>query len=342
MTDSFWKKLTPFPRGEYSLRNLNSHYEILYDKECQLLIAVPDRIPTWTGIGRGRIYEAIYKYSFCYGSWRKYEFQSTKAFTKRRATFPKVIYGEKILATTNKGEIATVNLIDATGMYRIEPVQRVKQVKEIEYGQGIMVQDEIHFFNRKIHIKYNLHTQTYSFIAPPTGIRILYKTNLIRIKQKLIAFTSSYVKGLGYHHYIYEYNITKKSSKCFPIRLSKKCYCVSCTSILNQQIILLSVTNRYNDEKIIYIYDVKTKIVKKSNIKVPCNQCIFAVNDKRKDILVTYGWIKNHCKYLYIPVCLKEFIGCYYINESLHVLNSYGQHYKTEAHRILDICYICV
>ena len=42
--------------------------------------------------------------------------------------------------------------------------------------------------------------------------------------------------------------------------------------------------------------------------------------------------------YTYIPVCLKELIGRYYINESLHVLNTYGQYYKIEAYRILDNC----
>ena len=69
-----------------------------------------------------------------------------------------------------------------------------------------------------------------------------------------------------------------------------------------------------------------------------CSQSIFAVNDKRKDILVTYGWIKSECTDIYLPACIIALIQSFYSNEFLHILDDYGKHYKMEVHRVLDNC----
>ena len=159
MANSNWKELIPFRGVEYD-RNLNSYYIILCEGESQSMIAVPFSIPTPTGIGNGTYPEVIFKYSFCDSLWKKYEFQSTKAFNekKRRFTFPKAIHNEKIYGDTDKHELAMVKLIAETSTYTIEIIQRVNELKFRTYcggGRGIMIPDELHFFNREKHIKYD-------------------------------------------------------------------------------------------------------------------------------------------------------------------------------------------
>ena len=340
MANSNWKELIPFRGVEYD-RNLNSYYIILCEGESQSMIAVPFSIPTPTGIGNGTYPEVIFKYSFCDSLWKKYEFQSTKAFNEKkgRFTFPKAIHNEKIYGDTDKHELAMVKLIAETSTYTIEIIQRVNELKFRTYcggGRGIMIPDELHFFNREKHIKYDLYTQKFDLISLAAP-RYHVNTNLIYVKQKIIAFTSSCTNDYWDHHYMYEYDVQKKYAQCFPIKLSKGSYCVSCTSILNEQMILISMRSNCH-RKIIYIFDLKTKIAKKSNIKVLCSQSIFAVNDKRKDILVTNGWIKSECTDIYLPACIIALIQSFYSNEFLHILDDYGKHYKMEVHRILDNC----
>ena len=341
MANSNWKQLKPFRGTEYSHWNLNSHHIILFKTESQSMIAVPQQIPTWTGLKDGIRYESIHKYSFCDTSWKEYKcnIQSTKASNEQRLTFPKAIHKEKIYANTNKCEIAMVKLIDEISIYTIEIIQKVNELKPARYGQGIIIEEELHLLkwyrtdSRYMvrHTKYNLDTQRFSLI-PIAGSGFRRNTNLIRVKQKLITFVSRFNKNWAYH-YMYEYNLKTRHSQCFPINLSQGRYCVSCTSILNEQMILITMNS-----KIIYIYEVKTKIVQKSNMNVLCNQSIFAVKDRRKDILVTYGWIRSTCTNIYVPACITALIEHFFTNEYLHIINDDAEHYKIEVHRILNNC----
>ena len=96
--------------------------------------------------------------------------------------------------------------------------------------------------------------------------------------------------------------LKKKYWRCLSIKLPNPIGYVSCASILNEQIIIISGTayNRDTKRRIsnnIYIYEVKTKIIKKSAIKCPpIVSQIFAINDNKKDLLLTCSWIKNECQ----------------------------------------------
>ena len=88
-----------------------------------------------------------------------------------------------------------------------------------------------------------------------------------------------------------------------------------------------------------FIYEVKTQIFKKLNIKLPkyirmCNQ-IFAMNDKKRDISIVNGWIANNSNNL--PVALQLMISSYYINEFIHLMNPRtGDHYNIDVFHILN------
>ena len=60
------------------------------------------------------------------------------------------------------------------------------------------------------------------------------------------------------------------------------------------------------------------------------------MNDKKRDISIVNGWIKNEYQNRYIPVCLKEIIHHYYINEFIHATSRTGDLYQIDVFNILN------
>ena len=89
----------------------------------------------------------------------------------------------------------------------------------------------------------------------------------------------------------------------------------------------------------IYIYERKTQILKKLNIKLPRkNNQIFAINDRNRSISAICGWIRieqrklNKCW----PECLTGMVNIYFMDAVLHTINCKGDHYKIEVFEILN------
>ena len=324
-----WKKLTHFQPKYFP-------YKILFQEESNLLIAVPFSIPTNADNKNQYI---IYKYLFYNNSWKEYNIEPPKQFNKQRRIYPKAINKGYIYANTQKHEIAMITLIEETNKYKIKIIRKMHKTKEYAYGKSIIIEDEYHYISSK-HTKYNLKTQEYVKLGTPANKIHNDNYRLFQLKHKLFTIIQN-IKDSSYC--IYQYDLEKNCSKSFSINLLKSIRIISCTPILDNKI-LISTTPRktpYNNTQCaIYVYEIQTEIIKKSNITFPqtYEHEIFAINDKRRDILLTYGWINNQCKNTYIPVCLKALVRQYYTVEYLHAFNRNNEHYKIDVFHILDNC----
>lgn len=326
-TNSNWKKLTHF-QPDY-----HPHYTILFQKESKSLIAVPHSIPIDIKTKSDYI---IYKYVFSSNSWKQYDIEQLTESNEKRRIYPKAINKGYIYANTHKHEIAMITLINETNKYKIKIIRKMNKTKQYAYGKSIIIKDEYHYISRN-HNKYNLNTQKFTINPIPTK-GIYFPTTLLHVQRKLMSFVQNLQDN---SYYCYEYDIKTNDSQYYPIKLPNNNYCISCTSILNGQMILISATNRSkHDQCKIYIYEVKTKIIKKSKIKFPSKyyQYIFAINDKKKNGLLTYGWINSQYRNTYIPTCLKALIQKFCVNEILHTINRDNKHYKIDVLEIINNC----
>ena len=130
------------------------------------------------------------------------------------------------------------------------------------------------------------------------------------------------------------------------VQLPKALAYPACTCILNGQFVLLfggfNEKDGYQDA--IYIYSVREKIFKLSKIKCPerVRYQVIKVNDKNKDTLSTFGWIRCKWKefgiddHLFPPEYLIRVICGYYLNEFVHLFSHTGDQYKINAFDIID------
>ena len=198
----------------------------------------------------------------------------------------------------------------------------------------IMVENYLHYITDK-HVKYNTNTDSWSFVDNAPAFMVINEESLIRIKDKLLL-----IGGSTHYRSIYEYNIRENSWRCLPVKFPSGVWVVSCTPILSGKIILISAMD-YNCEDCnsIYIYERKTQILKKLNIKLPRkNNQIFAINDRNRSISAICGWIRieqrklNQCW----PECLTGMVNIYFMDAVLHTINCKGDHYKIEVFEILN------
>jgi len=193
------------------------------------------------------------------------------------------------------------------------------------------------------HFKYNRNTEEFDVMPGPASP--VYRNNtLIRIKNKLLLFAECCSEdSQDPELIIQEYDIKNNSWQHHSIKLQEKFMIVSCTSILNKQMVLLCGSENWQDEhKYILIYEVKTKSIKKSNVKfpVPGRNYLYSISDKKMDNLSTNAWIKNECRNLNVclPECLSRMMTSFFIEESVHVINQLGTHYKTDVFKIINNC----
>ena len=335
---SNWKRLTHY-RANIGDRQC---YALLFERKSKSLVAVPYNI-------RLNIKVCIYKYSFSDDVWTKHEIKPTKEIYQRGKMFntftgqiyPGAINDKNIyVLTKHTNQIAMLQLIEETNEYKLQIIKKINKIYSYSIGKSIIIKDELHYISQNNHIKYNLNTQQLTVIPVSTST-CPFTTSLIQIKHKIFAFRTI-TKTEDPSHHIYQYDIEDNHPQTVCIKLPKTIRGIlSCTSILNEQLILISGINAipYRQSEI-YIYEVKTEIIKKSNIKMPhinnkdILYKIYATNDAKKDMLVTYGWIRN--EYRNMPTVLQTLIRQYYIDEIVHILNSTGAHYKIDVIEILN------
>ncbi len=145
--------------------------------------------------------------------------------------------------------------------------------------------------------------------------------------------------------YILEFNIKNKQWNKLSVALPQKISEIGCTIGINDQYIFLigghngNISDCYYDT--IYIYSIQHHIIQKSKIKCPSPgifQCI-TVNNKSQDEIIVCGYINQICTLLcpnlYLPHDIQKIINSYYLNESIHLLDTSNlKHYKINS---LDI-----
>ena len=324
--------------------------KILFDRKSMTFVVVPRII--LNNVQKANI---ILKYKFSKNLWDTYKIQSPDNLLSidwndyltlplSKWIIPEAITGNTIFATTALGKFEILEIMDTTNEFKIKTIPNLnKSHKSPLFGASLFINAELHHIAEN-HIIYNTDTKKVETFPAPTQ-KSYYKGNLIQANGKLLLFG-----GTNNEHpddRIYQYDIKKKYWQCLSIKLPNPIGYVSCASISNEQIIIISGTayNRNTKRRIsnnIYIYEVKTEIIKKSAIKCPpIGSQIFAINDNKKDLLLTCSWIKNECQNsnLYLPKSLNAMIVQYYINEFVHAFNANGELYRIDVFEIINNCY---
>ena len=323
-TSMLWTKLKDIPELVYRT------HRILFERQTQSLVIVP-RLVAFDSQK-----DVIYKYLFSQNLWQKYTIERPSCAYRIQSAG--VVTKNKIYSYSDNKELIRFELINRVKKCNMEILDSNCIYEFNDNGASVMIEDEFHFIADK-HIKYNVNTKKYEFVPSAPMFEIINVNSLIRIKDKLILFGS----GMHYRN-IFEYDIKKNLWRCLSNLLPIRVCAVSCTPILNGQMILISgddgtgIKFRVNR---LYIYDPKKQILKKVNIKLPLNgNKIFAMNDQKKDLSVTYGWIRNQCENLNlnVPECLILLIKAYYVNEFMHTINVGGEHYRIDVSQILTHC----
>ena len=319
----FWRILKHIPEP---VKRQFRRYRLLFQRKNELLIALPCFLSFTTQAN------VIWIYSFSGNSWQKYQIQGP--WFDSRFIYPGAIIKNKIYSYSTPNEIVMFELLHGREQCKYNIINTNWIHKLHTNGASVMIGDEFHYIANK-HIKYNINTQIYEFVPSAPVLKIINEKSLMRIKDKLVLFGASM-----HYRNIFEYNIKENCWRCLPVTLPSGAWVVSCTPILNGQMILIAT-----DDSSIYIYEVNKQILKKSNVKLPTKNGvrvdneIFAINNQRKDILVTWGWIRiEHEHSKLVPKCLIALIKAYYLNEFLHTINSFGEHYRINVFQILNCC----
>ena len=312
-TPDLWTRLSVFP-GEFK------DYTILFQTES--LIAIPFLF--WYGCDK---YDIIYKYSFSKDTWMEYPIKMKNHGVINLG----VAHKSKIYLCTNNSKIVIMELINGTNKYKeIKKLNKPPETHNL--GEPVIVDDDFHYIADK-HIKYNSKTKISEIVPNAPMRKHTTMRNVIQVKDKLILFESSML-----HPNIHEYDIKTNCWRCLSISVPFALWPICCTPILYGQIILIINATR-NTRNIIYIYELKKQIITESKVQLSKddNQ-IFSMNDQKKDILITDGWIRNTVEVLniYLPVYLIQIIENYYINEDLLVMNRLGNLFKIDVFEILN------
>ena len=323
-----WITLASIPESKQYYR-----YRILFKRDSKCLIAVPNII------FKKDSKVVIYKYCFDSDYWERYAVQASKGLYDERKLLPGAINGNKIYSLTNKAEIVMFELINKTNKCSFKIIKNVNEnYDEYAAGAAIFIEDEFHYIKKK-HIKYNIKTEKLDVVVGPLH-QYYRNSNLvrIRIKDKLLLFVSC--KSVP-QLIIQQYDIKNDFWQRLSIQLPKIFHIISCTPILNGQMVLIS--GYREDDKDILIYEIKTKRLKKSNIKFSMigRNYLYAMNDKKMDILSINAWIKHECRNSNIrwPECLKGIVINFFIKEFVHVINSNGEHCKIDVFKIINNCF---
>ena len=125
-------------------------------------------------------------------------------------------------------------------------------------------------------------------------------------------------------------------------KLPKPLNSFGCTLIFNGQCVLLlggwdGIMGAYCDD--VCIDSISKGIFNKLTIKCPGKSPYqaFTIKDRRKDELLTFGWMKNEWRisaiddHLFPPQYLIRIIYKYYVNEFIHLFGDLGGHWKIDV-----------
>jgi len=311
------QKTTPSWNKLHSLQPYLLQYlwfATLFDRKCKSLVFIPQTI---------RPIKKIYKYSFLMKSLQTCQIQ-------HEILYPITINKNKIYTICGKNKLKIIEIFNDN--CKIEYLKNLYAINKFKdpHSSFIIIQKQMYCITDSHFIKYNIKTKKHQ-ILPNSSIRNWFDASL-KVKNNLILFGRIDHKTPS----IQQYDISNNYWEILPVKLPTKINFISTTSILNEQMILILATDI---DLCFFIYEVKTQIFKKLNIKLPkyirmCNQ-IFAMNDKKRDISIVNGWIANNSNNL--PVALQLMISSYYINEFIHLMNPRtGDHYNIDVFHILN------
>ena len=306
--------------------NPNHEYNILFNEKCKLLIAVPPRL-----LSQLEAEDKIYKYIFYDNKWLGYEIQQIKTTNSWRSTNPQSNNKNKIYLFDND-KIVMFELMNERKKCKliIKNLNKIYKLKGC--AASIMIKDELHCIADK-HFKYNTNTQISKIVLNSPVPEIENGKSLIQVKDKLMLFG-----GCMQYRHIYEYDVKINCWRCLPVKLPIGVWVNSCAMMLSDPIVLIFATDytKSSPRNNIYIYEIKTQVIKKSNIKCPeLDNQIFVINDHK----TACGWIRIQCENLNLqpwPEYLMLLVNRYLMYEVLHTINTSCAHYKLDLRQILN------
>ena len=321
--------------------------KLLYDNHSRRLFAIQQL--TYS--------PRLFQYSFMIHSWIEYEVHFASDYAPFWCSHynPAAISdgGNTIYLCGKEGEI-TVFELNNDNSCKMKIIKNLNEIQSgITFGTGIMIKNEFHIIGgvgRSKHIKYDSNKAKCDTVH---DLRVALNFNGIcvnattKIRNKVLLFGGYNGMGNETMDTIYQYNICDNQWTKLQSKLPKPLGYITGTQILNGQYILLFAgqegTGWCQDD--IYIYSVRDGTFKTSKVKCPQNSQYqsFTINDKPKDNLATFGWIRCEWRecgmndHLFPPEYLIRIIGGYYTNEWIHLLNSRtGEHYRMNAFDIID------
>jgi len=339
---SLWKKL---PRLPHNPNFVNTPF---FDRKSKLFVVLP-------GFIGDRIEKAVmWKYSFLRSSWERYriEFAMEQSFDVYPVIIPFInpvgvsSDGSTIYVYCNSNEVAILELMSDINVCKLKVIKVLNvecvTLSSSVFGSGIMVEDEFHIIHKK-HVKYDVNTEKFEILCDLPG-RICYG-GLIKVGNKLWSF-GGFDRRLDASDAIYEYDIASNHWEFAGVKLPHSIRFPSCASLFNGQMILVfgvayrgKLPQRFYH---IFIYEIATKIIKKSKINLPADwgrqiSQMFVVNDIEKDAMLISGWIRD--QWCNLSEDLVKVIFGYYMNEVVHLLSGEnGGHYEINAFDILNYC----
>eukprot|EP01084_Bolivina_argentea_P161402 280970_1 len=298
----------------------------------------------WSGSNRFKVPSSmdvhIHKYNIENDTWDefvKYPFSSTTHSMIAFDIDPQILYVysseglEKINIKTNKSK-------------------RIENVTEIGNGaRSLIFDNQLHVIggtDNLYHLIWNNKQHKFD-----TGHKFPFNTynlqsGFVHIKSKnILLLLGGYDKHDAEYDLdsIYSYNIQQKKWILLPQKLPIPLSYFGCVlSKDDKYLIIMGGTsdddfNQLND---IYVLNTNNMEFKKSKIDCPEKSNYHAINmDNKENIeLLIFGFVRSWWN-LYPPNELLMLISCFYATEYIHLMSTYGNHWKIELNTIVNNLY---
>jgi len=309
--------------------------------------------------------DGLYRYEFATDSWIKLTIipeiqviQSSQRCIMEVFNGINSIYITPVAIDCNQGKIMLNYAQGSVAIFELYDNDEVKMITVSDLAIGkyldsraIMINQKFHIIGvgeyfRKKHIKYDPISQTITVLHQFVDIfdlNHIVNHEIVRIKNKILMFG-----GYNGHYFlnnIYEYNIEDNKWTQLNCTMPKRMVGFGCVVILNKEYVALfgggNDVDAYDD---IFIFSVQDKTFKKSKIKCPfaCNFRAFAFNDRKKDELTTFGYMRDKWKqcemnnHYFPPQYLIRIIYAYYWHEFVHLFTNFGDHYSMDIFALFD------
>jgi len=304
----------------------------------------------------------IFRYSICDKKWIEYYYHDsinlvsslfknpktgyiidTLLNNKKNAILFVFIYANKDEGYMNKDKLCIAELkLNKQNEYwknRVVKIIHESFLGEVD-GTGscpIIIKDRFHliggYINKK-HALLNKDGQKFKTLHNVYNetIKINY-ARLVKAGNFVLSFGGSEKYKWEIIDYIHQYDIGKNKWKRLKITMPKLMTRFGCVTIMNDKYIVF-FGGHYHAESYddIYIYSVENKMFRLSNVKYPQRgEChVVAVNDKLKEELSVYGFVRYQWKILplhqqlFPPKYLIHIIRKYYHIEYIHLFHKNG------------------